>query len=212
MRSSDQSFEREFTPATSYMYRLIATIAAASVISVSAALSQETPTYIATKATIVRTAPVTGTPATPAVGQIAQGAPVEVIARDKEWVRIRLEGWVRESDLVVADTTLRALSAADIRANPAAALGKLVRWEVEIVALQMADALRTGLQKGEHYFLALGPGPEKTLVYIAVPPGLLANARSLPPLAQVIVTARVRNGRSEPAGVPILDLQSLTRK
>jgi hypothetical protein len=49
-------------------------------------------------------------------------------------------------------------------------------------------------------------------VYIAVPPGLLVNARSLPPLAQVTVTARVRNGRSEPAGVPILDLQSLTRR
>lgn len=194
------------------MYRLFAAVSAATVISVSSALSQETPTHIATKAIIVRTAPVTGTPATPAVGQIAKGAPVEVIARDKDWVRVRLVGWVRESDLVVADTTLRPLSAADIRAKPAAALGKLVRWEVEIVALQTADPLRTGLQTGEHYFVALGPGPEKTLVYIAVPPGLLENARSLPPLAQVTVTARVRNGRSEPAGVPILDLQSLTRK
>jgi hypothetical protein len=68
------------------------------------------------------------------------------------------------------------------------------------------------MQPGEHYLLALGPGAEKTLVYIAVPDSLLTSAKSLPPLAQVTVTARVRNGRSEPAGVPILDLQSLTRR
>ena len=197
------------------MYRLlffVSAMSAAFVTSGVSAASQETPTHTATKPTIVRTAPPTGTTPTPPVGQIAKGGTVEILARDRDWVRVRLEGWVREADLVVADTTLRPLSAADIRANPAAALGKLVRWEVEVVALQTADPLRTGMQTGEQYFLALGPGVEKTLVYIAVPPGLLANARSLPPLAQITVTARVRNGRSQPAGVPILDLQSLTRK
>ena len=161
---------------------------------------------------MVRTAPTTGATPGPATGQIAKGATVDVIARDREWVRIRLEGWVRESDLVVADSTLRPLSAADMRSNPEAARGKLVRWEVEIVALQKADVLRTGLAAGDQYLLALGPGAEKTLVYIVVPPSLLASARSLPPLAKVTVTARVRSGRSEPAGVPILDLQSLTRR
>lgn len=203
------SSEGQFTPANHYVYRLFIALSATAVAS---AASAQDPTHVATKPTVVRTAPTTGTTATPAVGQIVKGAPVEVVGRERDWVRIRLEGWVRESDLVVADTTLRPLSAADIRSNPAAALGKLVRWEVEVVALQTADPLRTGLQSGEHYLLALGPGAEKTLVYIAVPPGLLANARSLPPLAQVTVTARVRNGRSEPAGVPILDLQSLTRR
>ncbi|HEX2723262.1 MAG TPA: SH3 domain-containing protein [Gemmatimonadaceae bacterium] len=160
----------------------------------------------------MRTAPQTGMAPTPAAGQIAKGATVEVIARDRDWVRVRMEGWVRESDLTIADSTLRPLSAADLRANPAKAQGKLVRWEVEAVALQTADPLRTGLQTGEHYLLALGPGSEKALVYIVVPPALLPNARSLPPLAPITVTARVRNGRSEPAGVPILDLQSLTRR
>jgi hypothetical protein len=104
------------------------------------------------------------------------------------------------------------LSAADIRSDPERSKGKLVQWQVEAVALQTADPLRNGLEPGEQYLLALGPGPEKTLLYLAVPEPLLASARSLPPLAQVIVTARVRNGRSEPAGVPILDIQSLTRR
>jgi len=212
VRSVVGSFEGQFTPANRYVYRLLISFAAISVIPGFSAVSAQEPTHIATKPTVVRTAPPTGTAPTPAVGQVAKGAPVEVIARDRDWVRVRLEGWVRESDLVVADTTLRQLSAADIRSNPAAALGKLVRWEVEVVALQTADALRTGFQTGEQYLLALGPGAEKTLVYIAVPAGLLTSARSLPPLAQVTVTARVRNGRSDPAGVPILDLQSLTRR
>lgn len=174
--------------------------------------AQDTVPHTVTKATVVRTAPVTGTDAAPALGQIAKGATVDVIGKDHDWVRVRLEGWVREADLAVADSTLRPLSAADVRANPAAAQGKLVRWEVEAVALQTADALRTGLQTGEKYLLALGPGAEKTLVYIVVPAALLQTARSLPPMAPVTVTARIRNGRSEPAGVPVLDLQSLTRR
>lgn len=174
--------------------------------------AQDTVPHTVTKATVVRTAPVTGTDAAPALGQIARGATVDVIGKDHDWVRVRLEGWVREADLAVADSTLRPLSAADVRANPAEAHGKLVRWEVEAVALQTADALRTGLQTGEKYLLALGPGAEKTLVYIVVPAALLQTARSLPPMAPVTVTARIRNGRSEPAGVPVLDLQSLTRR
>lgn len=178
----------------------------------SAVFAQEPVPHVATKVTVVRPAPVTGAASGAARGQIAKGATVEVLARDRDWVRVRLEGWVRESDLIVADTTLRALSAADIRSDPAGARGKLVRWDVEAVSLQVADALRTDLRTGEHYLLALGPGAEKTLLYIAVPPLLLAAVRSLSPLAPVTVTARVRNGRSEPAGVPILDLQSITRR
>lgn len=175
-------------------------------------LAQEAAPQVAMKSTPIRTAPTTGSAPSPAVGQLAKGATVEVVARDRDWVRVRVEGWVREADLMVADSTLRPLSAADIRSDPAGSQGKLVRWQVEAVALQTADPLRTGLQTGEQYLLALGPGAEKTLMYIAVPESLLTMARSLPPLADVIVTARVRNGRSEPAGVPILDLQSLTRR
>jgi hypothetical protein len=181
-------------------------------IAAGGASAQETVPHVATKSTPVRAAPTTGTAVTPAVGQLAKGATVEVLAREKEWVRVRLEGWVRDTDLTVADSTLRPLSAADIRSDPAGSQGKLVQWQVEAVALQTADALRTGLQPGENYLLALGPGAEKTLVYLVVPPALLPSARSLPPLSQITVTARVRNGKSEPAGVPILDLQSLSRR
>lgn len=176
------------------------------------AAQEDSVPHTASRATIIRSAPVTGSDVAPAVGQIAKGATVDVIGKDHDWVRVRLEGWVREADLAVADSTLRVLSAADVRANPAAAQGKLVRWEVDAVALQTADALRTGLQPGEQYLLALGPGTEKTLVYIVIPASLIQTARSLPPMAPITVVARIRNGRSEPAGVPVLDLQSFTRR
>lgn len=174
--------------------------------------AQDSASYVATKSTPIRTAPTIGASVTPAIGQLAKGATVQVTARDREWVRVKLEGWVRESDLAIADSTLKPLSSADIRSDPEGSRGKLVQWHVEAVALQIADPLRTGLQPGERYLLALGPEPEKSLVYLAVPDPLLTIARSLPPLAQITVTARVRNGKSEPAGVPILDLQTLTRR
>ncbi len=174
----------------------------------STSAAQEGSPHIATKPTVVRTAPSAG----PTVGQVQKGGTVSVIARDGDWVRVRLEGWVREADLIASDTTLRQLSVADIRSNPAEAQGKLVRWEVEAVALRSADPLRTGLKTGEQYLLALGPGAEKALVYIAVPETLLPGVRSLPPLAPIVVTARIRDGRSQPAGVPILDLESITRR
>jgi hypothetical protein len=176
----------------------------------SSVSAQDAPLYNAAHPTAIRSAP--GDTGSPAVGQVDRGSTVEVLARDRGWVRVRLEGWVREADLIVADSSLRPLSAADIRSDPADAKGKLVRWEVQAVSLQTADALRTGLSVGEPYLLALGPGDEKTLVYLTVPPGLMATARNLPAMADVVIVARVRNGRSEPAGVPILDLQSITRQ
>lgn len=174
--------------------------------------AQDSIPHTVVRTTVIRTAPVTGADLTPAVGQVTKGATVDVVGKDHDWVRVRVEGWVREADLVVADSTLATLSGADVRANPAAAQGKLVRWDVQAVALQRADALRSGLQTGEQYLLALGPGAEKTLVYIAIPAVLLQSARGLPPMADITVTARIRNGHSEPAGVPVLDLQSLTRR
>ncbi|MGI8547250.1 MAG: SH3 domain-containing protein [Gemmatimonadaceae bacterium] len=147
-----------------------------------------------------------------ALGQLGAGANVEVIARARGWVRVRTEGWVQEADLTPADSAFRAnLSAADIRSDPMAARGKMVQWAVEFVALQTADPLRHGLADEEPYILARGPSGENSLLYLFVPPSLTTMARALQPLAKIAVTARVRDGRSEPVGVPILDLQTIRR-
>jgi hypothetical protein len=162
----------------------------------------------ATRAAKVLTAPA-GAP----VGDLAQGALVHALARERGWVRVRVEGWVQEKDLAPADTAFGAgLSAADLRADPNGTRGKLVRWEVQVLAMQRADPLRREMAPDEPYLLAKGPGSESALLYLAVPPSMLAEAKAIAPLTTVIITARVRSGRSDPVGTPVLDLQSLSRR
>jgi hypothetical protein len=135
------------------------------------------------------------------------------LARERGWVRVRVEGWVLERDATAADSLLRAeLSAADLRADPEGTRGRMVRWDVQVLAFQTADPLRRDMAPDEPYLLARGPGTENALLYLAIPPSLVPTARAVPSLTSVTVTARVRSGRSEPVGVPILDLQSLARR
>lgn len=140
------------------------------------------------------------------------GAVLVPLARDRGWVRVRVEGWVRERDLVPADSSLRGIrSAADLRADPDGTKGTMVRWSVDVLGLQTADGLRRDLSDGEPYLLARGPDGEEALLYLAIPPTLLETARAWPPMTRALVVARVRTGRSEPTGVPVLDVQSLSR-
>ncbi|MCU0623120.1 MAG: hypothetical protein MUF53_04560 [Gemmatimonadaceae bacterium] len=140
------------------------------------------------------------------------GAVLVPLVRDRGWVRVRLEGWVRERDLAPADSALRGIrSAADLRADPDGTKGAVVRWSVDVLGLQTADGLRRDLSDGEPYLLARGPDGEEALLYLAIPPTLLETARAWPPMSRALVVARVRTGRSEPTGVPVLDVQSLTR-
>lgn len=148
-----------------------------------------------------------------AMGTLVNGAIVEPLEHDHGWAKVRVEGWVPESGLSPSDSALGAqLTAADLRADPDGTRGKIVQWAVQVLSLQTADPLRPELARDEPYLLAKGPGTEDALLYLAVPPSLLAQARTLPPLAQVLITARVRSGHSEPGGTPILDLKSISRR
>lgn len=148
-----------------------------------------------------------------ALATVAQGTTLTPLARDRGWVRVRLEGWVPEKDVTPADTAVRmGVSAADLRADPVGTRGKIVRWSVQILARQKADALRKDLAPDETYLLARGPYEESALLYLVVPPSLLVIAKSMPELSQAMITARVRTGRSDLVGVPILDLLTITAR
>lgn len=145
-----------------------------------------------------------------AVAVIEPRAPLKATLRERGWRRVQVEGWVREAELVPADSTARsALGAADLRADPDGTRGKTVRWDVQVLAFQTADPLRRDLAPDEPYLLARGPASENALTYLTIPPALLPAAQSIAPLSNVTVTARVRTGRSDPAGVPVLDLLSI---
>lgn len=138
---------------------------------------------------------------------------VTQVARDRGWVRVQVEGWMRAEDLGPADASvLTTISAADLRAQPDKYRGQTVRWEVQKIAIETADPLRKGMAPDEPYILARGPGQENSLLYLALPPSLVDQAKRIDPLATFIVTARVRNGRSEPAGVPLLDVLTIATR
>lgn len=146
------------------------------------------------------------------IATLDSGAHVTTLARERGWVRVQVEGWVRAEDLGPASgTVLTAISAADLRATPERYVGQTVRWQVQKIALQTADPLRSGFAPDEPYLLARGPGTEQALLYLALPANLVEEARRIEPLATIRITARVRAGRSEPSGVPLLDVQSIAR-
>lgn len=148
------------------------------------------------------------------IGALRPGAVLVPLARDREWVRVRVEGWVRENELHALDSTVQTrVSAADLRADPEGTRGVLVRWNVQVLSpIQRADPLRRELAENEPYLIARGPDMESALLYLAIPPSLLEAVGSIPPLTPAVITARVRTGRSSPVGVPILDLVSIVRR
>lgn len=148
----------------------------------------------------------------PALATVDSSTPVTTVAHDRGWVRVQVEGWVRASELVpVGANVLTAVSAADLRAQPDRYKGQTLRWRVQKIAVQTADPLHRGLAPDEPYILARGPGNENSLLYLALPPSLVDQARRIDPLAWIIVTARVRDGNSQPSGVPLLDVISIAQ-
>ena len=162
--------------------------------------------------TPVTSAPLSAAPGLPAVATVVHGAVLTPVARDRGWVRVQLDGWMREGDLTAADSSLARLSAADLRANPDQYVGRLLRWTVTVLAFQTADPLRHDMSPDEPYLLARGPGDENAMLYLTLPPALVAKAKAYAPLTTVVVTAKVRTGRADPSGVPILDVVSITTK
>ena len=148
------------------------------------------------------------------IGGIRPGAVVVPLARERDWVRVRVEGWVRENELQSVDTMVQTrVSAADLRADPDGTRGVIVRWNVQVLSpIQRADPLRRELAENEPYIIARGPDTESALLYLAIPPSMLDAVSSISPLTNAVITARVRTGRSSPVGVPILDLVSIVRR
>jgi len=132
---------------------------------------------------------------------------------ERGWVRVTMEGWVKQADLIPLDSVpISTISAADLRADPDRYKGQTVRWVVQVVAYQTADPLRKGLHLEEPYLLARGPGSESSLLYLALPPSLMDVGRELKPLSSVVILAKVRYGRSDPSGVPVLDVQRIIQR
>lgn len=146
------------------------------------------------------------------LGRVASGASVEVLGREGEWTRIRVEGWTFSAALATDDTTGAIHSdipTAEIRDQPERWRGRLVEWRVQFIALQRAERFRTDLLEGEPFMLTRGPGEEPGFVYVAIPQDQLAAVERLSPLQWVRVMGRLRTPESGLTGSPVLELLEL---
>lgn len=132
-------------------------------------------------------------------------AHVEVVGREGEWTRVRVEGWTRSPVAGAAASP----SPSALRDAPTAYRGAQVTWYARFLALQRADPVRSDFTPGELYVLAREPQGEPGFVYIAVTPEQALAVKRLQPLQRFGFVARVRYGASPLMGHPVLELVEL---
>jgi len=157
--------------------------------------------------------------ASPDGDTLAMAAPerdLQIVSREGNWVRVRLDGWVwmpanDPGTAPTLDTTPSTLVPQDLTGNPGANVGRVVAWALQFISLERAEAIRTDFRQGEPFMLTRYGGPDGPFVYVAVPTERLADVQGLVPLERISVTARVRTGASSFTGTPIVDLLSFER-
>lgn len=142
---------------------------------------------------------------------LAGDAPLRILTRSGEWVRVQMEGWVHESDLrPTSGDVLVGVSGGEVRARPEAFEGRLLQWTLQFVSLQTSDGLRREIPEGQRYMLARGPVPEAGFVYVLLNPTQAAEIERLPSLVEILMLVRVRVGRSRYLANPVVELVEMS--
>jgi hypothetical protein len=156
---------------------------------------------------VVPGTPLRAAPDGDTVGITTAKATARLVARADGWARVLVEAWVRDADLAPADdSALAGVTAAEVRGGGSTYVGRVLRWTVQLIALQTADALRRDMPEGQRYLLARGPLPETGFVYVLLTPEQAHTLEALDPLTLLTVLGRVRTARSQYLGNPVLDL------
>lgn len=158
---------------------------------------------------LLRAAPLMSQPEGVQLAALNEGMTGRVVSRNDEWVKVQLEGWVREADLKSASGALVGVTAAEIRANPERYVGQTVEWRLQFISGATADELRPEMPPGQPYLLARGPLPETGFVYLMLSREDAARIQALPALTELSVRARVRAARSRFLATPVLQLEAL---
>lgn len=154
---------------------------------------------------LARSVELRGAPEGPPLAAVPAGTVVTALETRGGWTRVTIQGWVPSTAVEAGrqdDVKPEVVAAAD----PGAFVGRRMTWTVEYVALQRADRLRRDFGAGELFVLARVPGTTGQYVYLAIPDRLEPEVRDLAPFATLRVEGRVRTGRSELTGNPILDV------
>ena len=163
----------------------------------------------ADRAAIARETAIYAAPQGGPYGTLQTGAPARVLGRSGEWVRVAVEGWVRDIDLQAASGgALTGVTAAEVRAEPARYVGRTVDWRLQLIAVQTADELRTEMPRGQRYLLTRGPLPEPGFVYVTVSEAQAAEFRSLPALQELMLRVNIKAARTKFLTTPVVEFVS----
>jgi hypothetical protein len=161
------------------------------------------------RAAVARATPVYASPQGGQYGTLQTGAPARVLGRSGEWVRVSVEGWVRDIDLQAATGgALTGITAAEVRAEPARYLGRTVEWRLQLISVQTADELRTEMARGQRYLLTRGPLPEPGFVYVIVSESQAAEFRAMPALQELVLRVNIKAPRTKYLTTPVVELVS----
>jgi hypothetical protein len=143
------------------------------------------------------------------------GANLQILAREGNWVRVRLEGWtwapIGESPDAPDTSPVSDVTPEEVGQDPGAYRGRVVSWNLQFVSLERAEKVRTDFFEGEPFLLARTSTSGSSFVYVAVPPDRLGEVEGLIPLERINVVGRIRTGAAALTGNPILDLLELSR-
>lgn len=181
--------------------------------------SQTTPTPAATAAPPTpgdrratageRGATILASPGGDSIATVLPLTDLEVLERQGNWVRVRIEGWISTPALASptdSGAALAGLAPEVLRSNPDRFRGHVIEWEVQFITFDRAEKIRTDFKEGELFILARPPGDQPGFVYIAAAEDQLPRLRALAPLQRINIVARVRTGRSPQMAAPILEL------
>jgi hypothetical protein len=144
------------------------------------------------------------------LAMVQSGVPARIVARASGWVKVQLDGWVREDDVKATEAGAEeGVTAEEVRASPDRYVGQTVQWRVQLIAVQSADELRTEMSSGQPYLLTRGPLPEPGFVYVTIPAERVAEFRALPPLRELVLRVTVRAARTRYLNTPVAELVSV---
>jgi hypothetical protein len=183
---------------------------AAAATPASAPTAESSPPGRPERVQTAREVPLGATPAGGTLGTLQAGAAARIVARSGDLVKVQVEGWIPADAVAVSDSSaLVGVSAAEVRAEPARFVGQTLEWRLQVIAVKIADELRSEMPPGQPYLLTRGPLPEPGFVYVIIPSSQAAAFQALPPLQEVVLRVAIRAARTRFLTTPVAELVSV---
>jgi hypothetical protein len=143
------------------------------------------------------------------------GSDVQVVSREGNWARVRVEGWmwlpIGDAAEAVVEDAAEPVTPETLTRDGDLHVGRVVSWTMQFISLERAEAVRTDFFEGEPFLLTRFGDAQGPFVYVALPTQRLSEVGGLVPLELLRVTARIRKAASTLTGTPIVDLLAFER-